>query len=246
MGTLLPGGFMRKNPSVHEITYRFRFDSGDEFSHEIRLREPELDLIGPEDSKLPEWTRLEHHQCPNCPLSREEFAHCPIAANMTQVMDKFGDRKSFEEVQVEVETYERTVTKRTSIQKGLSSLLGIYMVSSGCPVMDKLRPMVRLHLPFASIAETTYRTISMFMMAQYFRHRNGKKADVELDSLGDILKQIRIVDTAFCQRLSSAESEDAGVNAVVILTTFGDMVSYSVSKPDLERWERLFQPHLGD
>ena len=55
------------------------------------------------------------------------------------------------------------------------SLIGIYMVTSGCPIMDKLRPMARFHLPFASTEETIYRAISTYLLGQYFLEQKGKK-----------------------------------------------------------------------
>jgi Domain of unknown function (DUF6901) len=60
--------------------------------------------------------------------------------------------------QEEIPFNERSYFKKTTMQKGIVSLLGILLVSSGCPVMAKLRPMVRFHLPFASMLATTFRT----------------------------------------------------------------------------------------
>tara|TARA_B100000686_G_scaffold86198_1_gene93073 strand:- start:90 stop:251 length:162 start_codon:yes stop_codon:yes gene_type:complete len=48
-------------------------------------------------------------------------------------------------------TDERCYVEHTTMTEAVSSLLGIYMVTSGCPVMDKLRPMVRFHLPLATV-----------------------------------------------------------------------------------------------
>ena len=59
------------------------------------------------------------------------------------------------------------------VQMGVSSLLGVIMTTSGCPIMAQLKPMVRFHLPFASLEETIFRMVSMHLVAQYLRHQDG-------------------------------------------------------------------------
>ena len=76
---------------------------------------------------------------------------------------------SHEMVTVTVRTDERTFTKETMIQHGLSPLVGIIMTTGGCPIMEHLKPMVRFHLPFASLEETIFRMVSMYLMVQYYR-----------------------------------------------------------------------------
>ena len=92
-------------------------------------------------------------------------------------MDFLGHAFSYEEVDVRISTDERSYVKHTTMSEALSSLLGVYMVTSGCPIMDKLRPMVRFHLPMASSEETTFRAIAMYLVAQYFRARHGQDPD---------------------------------------------------------------------
>jgi len=48
------------------------------------------------------------------------------------------------------------------------------------PIFEKLKPMVRFHLPFASIEETKYRAISMYLLAQYFLYQQGSQPDWDL------------------------------------------------------------------
>ncbi len=54
----------------------------------------------------------------------------------------------------------------TTAQQAMSSVLGLIMATAGCPWTDRLRPMARFHLPFASDAETLYRSISMFLLSR--------------------------------------------------------------------------------
>ncbi len=120
------------------------------------------------------------------------------------------------------------------------------MVTSGCPIMEKLKPMVRHHLPFATTEETTYRVLSMYLLAQYFLYKRGKKPDWDLKGLVDIYDNIRTLNKAFCGRISHVEFKDAGINAVVILDNFADMVRYSIDKDNLDKIEVLFEAYLQD
>lgn len=115
----------------------------------------------------PEWTELKNFKCPNCLLVENEYKYCPIAVNIIDLID-FFKTSSYPEVNVIVDTEIRRYSKHPSLQKGISSLMGIYMVTSGCLIMEKLKPMVRYHLPFATLEETSYRMVSMDLLAQYF------------------------------------------------------------------------------
>ncbi|MFX8692384.1 hypothetical protein ABTM44_17715, partial [Acinetobacter baumannii] len=65
-----------------------------------------------------------------------------------------------------------------------------------------------------------YRTLSMSLMAQYFRQRRGLKPDWDMERLLDLFEEIRLVNRAFCQRLYAACTKDANVNALIHLDSF--------------------------
>jgi hypothetical protein len=117
--------------------------------------------------------------------------------------------------------------------------MGIFMVTSGCPILDNLRPMVRFHLPFATALESVYRIISMYLLSQLFRMKKGEEADWSLEKLGELYKEINKVNKGLWKRLSKASNFDAHVNAVIVLNTFGDAVRFSLKK-DLEDLAPLF------
>ena len=114
----------------------------------------------------------------------------------------------YPEVDVVVSSEARSYMKRTSLQQGLSALMGIYMVTSGCPVMAKLKPMVRHHLPFATIEETTYRVLSTYLLSQYFIGKRGGEPDWEMKNLLQLYDEIKQVNASVCRRLSSVKSEE--------------------------------------
>jgi hypothetical protein len=225
-------------------TYIFNLGNGKEKEFHIRLNSETLNCVQPKEIISPEWTRLEYNQCRNCPLTRSQYEFCPIAQNLVEVIAFFKDSISYEKADVLVKTKERDIFAKTTIQKGLSSLIGIYMVTSGCPIMERLKPMVYQHLPFASLEETVYRATSMYLLGQYLLNKEGKSPDWELKGLVKIYEEIRIVNEDICERLRDAASEDASVNAVVILNVFADMLPFSIER-SLNRLKHLFSSYLS-
>lgn len=228
------------------IEYRFSLKSGVEKLFHVRLRKPALQLIPAPNARLPEWTRLVHHQCPNCPLKPETDPHCPIAANLVDVIDSFKNSISVEEADITITHESRVYHKQTAVQYGVSSLMGLYMVTSECPVMDKLRPMVHTHLPFATVSETMFRAVSMYLLAQYFRQQHGKTPDWKLEKLVHIYEEVGKVNRAFAKRLLSINPQDASLNALVGLDCFATITAYSIVDDSLETMESLFQAYLTD
>jgi hypothetical protein len=226
-------------------TYIYNLNDGTERSFEINLEPESLKLISRPHDDLPEWTRLDHMQCSNCPLRTEDQLHCPVAANIVDIADFFKNRRSYDDVQVTIVTESRTYSKKTSLQNGISSLMGLYMVTSGCPVMDKLRPLVHTHMPFASLEESMFRIVSMYLLAQYYRFRKGDNPDWELHGLSDLFEDISTVNRAFANRLLSIVSKDANLNALVILNCVADMGKIAFESEDMDELEDLFSAHMS-
>lgn len=222
--------------------YEFTFPDGTVKEFEVCLDAETLEVVAKKDAPKPAWTKLKYFQCDNCPLP-DEVEYCPVAVNLATLVETFKDSISFENTAVTVHAAERTYGKDTTLQKGLSSIIGIYMVTSNCPVMDNLRPMVRFHLPFATMEETIYRMVSMYLTAQFLLMRRGAKPDWELKNLVGIYDAVAHVNRGMSRRLSNASSEDANVNAVIILSTRGNMVPHYVES-SLAELEHLFSKSL--
>ena len=238
----MPG--QRPNETLRFL-YKFKFDNGSEREFEILLNAETLDLLSKDTLPKPSWTKLSYHQCEHCPLGND-VEYCPVAVNLSNLVEAFKDSISFENTSVTVETAERIYEKRLPLQKGLSSLIGIVMVTSGCPVMDKLRPMARFHLPFASSIETFYRAVSMYLTAQFFLKQKGKvEPDWELENLVEIYKAISFVNKGISQRLSGASTRDANVNALIILHAFGEAIPYFIEN-GLTQIEGFFTVYTGE
>lgn len=224
--------------------YNFKFNNGKEQDFKVELDNKTLSLIQDVPKSYPKWTELNVNKCPNCSLDETKNKFCPAAVSIIPLVNVFAGLLSYEEVDVTVETEDRKYTKHTTLQKGLSSLLGIYMVTCGCPILDKLKPMVRYHLPFATVEETKYRVLSMYLLSQYFIFRRKGTPDWELKNLVKIYNEIKIVNKSFCKRLSYIETEDASTNALIILNCFADSVTISINRNVLKEIELLFEAYF--
>jgi hypothetical protein len=228
-----------------EFHYRFDFDNGTTSDYTVRLDEHTLGLLLEPRTHLPDWTKLEYMQCPNCPLKPEEHAHCPVAANIAYIVEEHKNTPSTTNADIKITTATRRFAKRAPISDGLSAMLGLHMVSSGCPILDKFRPMARMHLPFATHEETMYRVVSMYLLAQYFQKQNDEDTDWELNGLSSLLGEIRDVNRSFCDRLKEVCTMDAILNAMVLLDCYAGITSLELKSRELPHIRKIFSAFLN-
>lgn len=207
-----------------KIDYSYRFQNGSLKTFHLRLDGATLGLMLEKKPDPPLWALLNHKKCENCPLDEQKHPYCPVALNFADIAEPFKDMLSHEKVSVTVVTDERTFSKTTTIQQGLSPLIGIIMTTSGCPVMEHLKPMVRFHLPFATLEETIFRMVSMYLLVQHYRHQEGKPTEWTLDGLVKVYAEVSIVNRDFANRLRDAAKKDANINALVNLDCFAAML----------------------
>ncbi len=212
------------------IVYEFRLSSGAGKKFIVQLDQETLAFLRPQKGTPPEWARLEYKQCSNCPLNTTLTRYCPIAANLAGISPEFNDMTGTDKAVVTVLVKERAYIKAGSMQEGLSPLLGIIMATSGCPIMEPLKPMARYHLPFASLDETVFRTISMYLMAQFIRSKSGKKPEWNLNGLTRIYEEVKHLNRDFGQRMRAAARNDANVHALVKLNVFAVMFPMEADK----------------
>jgi len=228
------------------ITYHYTFAFPDKSTKEfiVTLDTSTLHVVQPVRLNYPDWMKLKFNQCPRCSLAVSKNEYCPVAISLYDPIECFRHRKSFEPVEVSISTKERKYIRQTTLQKGLSSLIGIFMVTSGCPAMERLKPMVRFHLPFATEEETKYRALSMYLLAQFFVYRHGRNPDWEMKDLVGLYEDIRMINKSFTGRLMGTATEDASINAVVILDCFADSIAFSITEDMLGEIEVLFGAYL--
>jgi len=227
------------------IKYYFTLPEGVREVFNLQIDAQEVELVGGMPDVLPSWAKLDFHQCPNCPLTPDTYSHCPLAAHLVDIVRRFEGLVSYSEIQVDVMTAERFITQETTVQRGMSSLMGLVMATSGCPHMAFFKPMARFHLPFASAEETVYRATSMYLLAQYFLHKEGHQADLDLTGLREIYNNIEIVNVAVAKRLRTATEADSAINAIILLDIYTKAIPVVIEE-SLEEIRYLFAPFFRE
>ncbi len=221
------------------IKYEFLLAEGNLKVFDIEINRETMTLVHSQEVNKPEWTRLERNQCRGCPLDKNESPFCPIAVNISELVDNFKDSVSHHRCSVRCTTPERIYIKEASIQEGLFSILGIIMATSECPVMDLFKPMARFHLPFSTMDETVFRSTSVYMLRQYFEFKKGNSPDLELINLEKHYERVREVNHGIFARTRSVAVKDADQNAINILNSMTQMLSMEIEE-NLESLEYLF------
>lgn len=224
-----------------ELRYRFKPDSAAPREFTVTLDDETLESAAPA-GEPPAWTRLENRRCEACPLPTGT-SHCPVAVRIAPLVEGLKDHVSYEQADITVETAGRSYSKRAPMQIGISGLFGLVMATSGCPVLDKLRPMAFTHLPFPSLRESMYRAISMYLLGQFFVSRKGGAPDWSLEGLAEIFRQVARVNAGLAERLRPLGAKDASVNAVINLDCFATFTKSAIDKSSMAWLESLFRPY---
>ena len=227
------------------IQYRFLMPNNSREEFKLELNARNLELEGNIPAQLPGWAKLDSHQCPNCTLDVVAHSYCPLAANIVNIVRRFDGLglASYDKIKLDVITEERHITQQTTVQKGISSMMGLIIATCGCPHTAFFKPMAQFHLPLASKEETIFRAASMYLLAQYYLKKDCQSADFELEGLAKIYHNIRIVNVAIAQRLRAATITDSLLNALVLLDSYAQFLSFAIEE-SLEEIRHLFSPFL--
>jgi hypothetical protein len=218
---------MKRSP--FRFHYLFKFEDGRVIDYPIALDAESLSFIpGENRPEPPEWTRLAYQQCTECPLHEDAYPRCPIAVNLMELVETFKDVFSYHDCEVTCKSAERAYSKKTSVMEGLSAIFGVIMATSDCPIMEFLKPMARFHLPFATIEETTVRTASMFLLAQYFKHKDQQGMTCDFSLLEKQYTRVQNVNEGLLGRINSVSSEDADKNAIITLHSLSQFLSMEI------------------
>jgi hypothetical protein len=225
--------------ATFSIHYGFTFEDNSEERFHLQMDSQCCELVDNLPGTLPSWTQLTFQQCPHCPLQPEIHPHCPLAANLAGIITKFSRFLPYEKTYLTVVTEERQISEETTIQAAVGSLMGIVSATSGCPYMAYFKPMARFHLPLASTEETIFRSVSMYLMAQYFLHKEGHEVDFSLQGLTRIYENAHTVNTTMAERFLAASKNDSSIDAVVQLDIYA-MTFLGILDEPLEELRPLF------
>jgi hypothetical protein len=205
------------------IDYEFKFGDGRAVQYRV-TGTPEPAQRKP----VPSWVKLDHCQCSNCPLNSRDTPDCPAAVAMLPVVEAFQADDAYQKVGVTVTDERRSYSKNTTLEEALRSLLGLKMANSGCPILAELKPMAVHHLPFANTDEFIMRSVSHYLLQQYFRKRNHGEPDWELKGLVERNQRLQLVNQALWQRIHSVCKGDSNLKALLNFFSMASSVSFSL------------------
>ena len=203
-------------------SFTYHFDSGGETHSYTHTIGAEID-----EASLPGWTRLDFQDCSGC--RKLGLNYCLAAAHLVEPAELLNHFVSHEEITVTVQAPERTYSKKTTVQEGLSGLFGLVMATSGCPTFDFLKGIGHFHLPLASFEETLFRSLSAYFMVNYLSDKQPNHAEVVAD-IKHLYDRVKETNLAVSSRMRKGleQKSDASMNALVILDSFGALVPMSV------------------
>ncbi len=230
-----------KDSNTLSIFYIFKFINGTSRHFDIKLDETTMNCIPPV-GPYPEWTSMDFHKCTVCSYKAE---HCPVAVNISGIVDAFIDISPDDSTHVLIMAKDRDYSKSTTLQEGLTALLGLCMAASPCPVMGKLKPLARYHLPFATLNESVFRVASMYLLVQYFLAGQGITPDWKLKGLNKIYEDIHEVNVGISKRIKKAANRDASLKALAKLDYTASLVPHVVNET-LDEIEASLSSYMED
>jgi hypothetical protein len=97
--------------------------------------------------------------------------------------------------------------------------------------------MARFHLPFANEAETVYRCVSMYLLAQAIA---APGAAVDFAALEELYRNLHIVNRDMSRRLGGATRSDPARNAIALLDSYTTLLPAALER-SLEELKPLFE-----
>jgi len=232
--------------SAVNIRYTLNLSNQVSETFDFNLDEESFDLITSDQADLPQWTELEYRQCSHCPLDKAEHSHCPLAANIHPIVERFHDTRSIDEVEMDVTTPERRVIQKTALQHAIASMFELILPVCGCPKTEHMKPLARFHLPLASEEETVFRVTSMYLLGQYFVRTTGDTGGrIELDGLSEIYEGLNILNKAVASRLQHATQSDSVKNAITLLDMYSTLVPVLV-EDELAEMRGFFKAYMPE
>lgn len=223
-----------------ERTYNYSFVFPDQTERHFALSfDSFFRYINNNGDSPPHWSRLDHNQCPPCPLSKKDHPFCPIALNISDVITAFNDTLSYEHCSVTCSSPERTVFKETVAQEGLASIFGLLMAASGCPIMDFFRPLARFHLPFATVEESTFRVTAVYLLKQYYTKGTVLQGNTSFAEIKTHYALVKQINKGILQRVRNITERDADQNAIINLDCLGQILEMEIDT-NLEIMQQLF------
>ncbi|MFT7371868.1 MAG: hypothetical protein ACI9T9_000547, partial [Oleiphilaceae bacterium] len=163
-----------------------------------------------------------------CPLKVSDTEVCPAAFDIQDVIEDFQSKPANQKVNINVIASDRSYSKRTNVEEGLRSLMGLILATSKCPILSQLKPMAIHHMPFSSSNEFILRSVSVYLLQQYFEYRGERTPDWDLKGLISRNKQLQLVNQALWQRIHLDNNNDSNLKTLLSFFSMSSSVSVSL------------------
>ncbi|WP_269539684.1 DUF6901 family protein [Cerasicoccus fimbriatus] len=215
--------------------YQVRLDDG----RLIQLNSPER--LSPEQwgkvKGLPEWTRLDYHQCKNCPLDEKRIERCPAAAAVAGLLENFTEVVSFQKVDLVIVRANGQYSIRGSAQMVVFALLVEFVSRAKCPYLFDPSADKGFFFLCLDVDQLLYRFFSSFLIQHHLLSSGEPDPNaVNWHRFQQYMGEIRIALEGLLDRIQAYCHEDANINALT--------GAISISKLLEEHWDdslRLFK-----
>ena len=153
---------------------------------------------------------------------------CPAAFDIQDVIEDFQSKPASQKVNINVIASDRSYSKHTNVEEGLRSLMGLILATSKCPILSQLKPMAMHHMPFSSGNEFILRSVSVYLLQQYFEYREDREPDWDLKGLINRNKQLQLVNQALWQRVHLDSGNDSNLKTLLSFFSMSSSVSVSL------------------
>jgi hypothetical protein len=193
--------------------YQIKLETGDNYSFDVQNHKD----LDPRElnsrSDLPDWVKLEYHQCPICPLKSENETFCPAAFELQDVILQCSSCISSDRVELSRIAEGGTVATETDMQRALFAVIGEKAISSACSVLNSRQWSLDYYTILTTPENLFYRSISSYLMRQNFASHG--KCDPDLKGHLNYLDEVITVFGNLLQRIRGESSQDANDNAFV-------------------------------
>ena len=206
------------------ISYQIKVETGRSLNFDIYdKRSDDLNEMSTH-SEVPDWAKLEYHQCPVCPFDTKETKFCPAAFELQDVIAQCSDLISYERIELIRKSEHGSIIMKTDMQTALFAVIGERTISSACKVMNTRHWTLDYYSIIMTEENLFYRTLSSYLVQQFLLARSGQRADFQLNDYETFVNEIISVFGSLLERFRQVSKQDASNNAVVRLVMIGRLL----------------------
>jgi hypothetical protein len=228
------------------IGYKLHFaDRTEAFNYQLQPDTYEIIVESNTESSAadPQWVKLDHKKCAHCPLNSNHQPYCPLAMQLQPLVETLHQTSSIDEVELEMIRGSRRIIETTTLQEAVGSILEVIYPASGCPKTKLMRPQARFHIPSGSEEEKVYGITSMYMLAQYFRKKNGSSGDFDFTGLINFYSDMSVLNKALASRLTGVTRSDSVKNGITLMDMYSTLIPLMLEE-DLVELRDIFSDFL--